>query len=69
MAAINAPTIVVASELDPVDSVDLLKAELLSRIPHAALHVLGPGICRRWESPLELARVIGDFVDAQAKVH
>ena len=70
VAAINAPTIVVAGELDRVDSVDLLKAELLSRIPHAALHVLpGTGHLSPLESPLELARVIGDFVDAQAKVH
>ena len=70
VAAINAPTIVVAGELDRVDSIDLLKAELLSRIPHAALHVLrGTGHLSPLELPLELARVIGDFVDAQAKVH
>ena len=40
VAAINVPTLVIAGELDRVDSFDLLKAELLSRVPQADLHVL-----------------------------
>jgi pimeloyl-ACP methyl ester carboxylesterase len=41
----------------------LLKAELLSRIPHASLQVLpGTGHLSPLESPLEIARHIGDFV-------
>jgi pimeloyl-ACP methyl ester carboxylesterase len=35
VAAIDVPTVVIAGELDRVDSVDLLKAELLSRVPQA----------------------------------
>lgn len=42
VAAIDVPTIVIAGELDRVDSVGTLKAELLPRIPHAVLQVL-PG--------------------------
>jgi pimeloyl-ACP methyl ester carboxylesterase len=64
VAAINAPTVVIAGELDRVDSVGLLKAELLSRIPHAALHVLpGTGHLSPLESSQELARLIRDFVN------
>jgi pimeloyl-ACP methyl ester carboxylesterase len=66
VAAINVPTVVIAGELDRVDSVDLLKAELLSRIPHADLHVLpGTGHLSPLESPQELGRLIGDFVAAR----
>ena len=52
-----------------VDSVDTLKAELLPRIPRAALHVLpGVGHLSRLESSQELARLIGDFADARATI-
>ncbi|WP_158817459.1 alpha/beta fold hydrolase [Methylocapsa sp. S129] len=67
VAAINVPTIVIAGELDRVDSVDLIKTELLSRIPHATLHVLsGTGHLSPLESPQEIARLIGEFVKARA---
>jgi pimeloyl-ACP methyl ester carboxylesterase len=60
---ITVPTMVIAGELDKVDSIDLLKAELLSCIPHASLQVLpGTGHLSPLESPLEIARHIGDFV-------
>jgi pimeloyl-ACP methyl ester carboxylesterase len=67
VAAIDVPTIVIAGELDRVDSVGVLKAELLPRIRRAMLHVL-PGT---WHlSPLEssqkLARLIGDFAEPRA---
>ena len=66
-AAIDAPTIVIAGECDRIDSVGLLKAELLSRIPHAVLHVLpGAGHLSPLESSDELAQLIGDFADARA---
>jgi pimeloyl-ACP methyl ester carboxylesterase len=62
VAAIAVPTIVIAGELDRVDSVDLLKAELLSRIPHAVLHVLsGTGHLSPLESPQELGELIDAF--------
>jgi len=61
--AIDVPTVVVAGELDRVDSVETLTAELLPRIPHAALRVLaGAGHLSPLESPKELARLIADFV-------
>jgi pimeloyl-ACP methyl ester carboxylesterase len=67
VASINVPTTVIAGELDRVDSVGLLKAELLSRIPHAVLHVLpGTGHLSPLESPQDIARLIGDFGDARA---
>jgi len=67
VAAINVPTVVIAGELDRVGSVGLLKAELLSRIPHAVLHVLpGTGHLSPLESSQELARLACDFADARA---
>ncbi|MGV1793481.1 alpha/beta fold hydrolase [Rhizobium sp. A37_96] len=64
VAAITVPTLVIAGEADRVDSVDLLKAELLSRIPHAILRVLpATGHLSMLESPSELAGIIGEFAD------
>jgi pimeloyl-ACP methyl ester carboxylesterase len=65
VTAITAPTLVIAGEEDRVDSVDLLKAELLPRIPHAVLNVLpGTGHLSMLESPRELAKIIAEFADA-----
>jgi pimeloyl-ACP methyl ester carboxylesterase len=65
VAAITVPTLVIAGGADRVDSVDLLKAELLSRVPHAVLHVLpGTGHLSMLESPWELAQLIAEFADA-----
>jgi pimeloyl-ACP methyl ester carboxylesterase len=62
VAAIDVPTVVIAGELDRVDSVDLLKAELLSRVPQAVLHVLpGTGHLSPLEAPQELGGLIGAF--------
>jgi pimeloyl-ACP methyl ester carboxylesterase len=62
VAAIDVPTVVIAGEVDRVDGVDLLKAELLSRVPHAVLHVLpGTGHLSPLESPQELGGLIGAF--------
>jgi pimeloyl-ACP methyl ester carboxylesterase len=62
--AIDVPTIVIAGELDLVDSVETLKAELLPRIPHAILHVLpDTGHLSPLESPQELAELIANFAD------
>jgi pimeloyl-ACP methyl ester carboxylesterase len=62
VADIEVPTMVISGELDRVDSVDTLKTELLSRLPHATLHVVpGTGHLSPLESPQELARLIGDF--------
>lgn len=64
-ASIDAPTIVISGELDQVDSVATLQAELLPRIPHAAMHVLpGTGHLSPLEAPVEVARLIAGFVAA-----
>lgn len=65
VATITAPTLVVAGELDRVDSVDLLKAELLTRVPHAVLQVLpGTGHLSMLETPGTLARIIANFANS-----
>jgi pimeloyl-ACP methyl ester carboxylesterase len=64
-ASIDAPTIVISGELDQVDRVATLQAELLPRIPHAAMHVLsGTGHSSPLEAPAEVARLIARFVAA-----
>ena len=65
MASIDAPAIVISGELDQVDRVATLQAELLPRIPHAALYVLpGVGHLSPLEAPAEVARLIARFVTA-----
>ena len=62
VGAINVPTIVIAGELDRVDSPELLKAELLSRVPQAVMHVLpATGHLSMLESPDALVPLIGHF--------
>ncbi|TDV15719.1 alpha/beta fold hydrolase [Paraburkholderia caballeronis] len=63
--SIDAPTIVISGELDQVDRVATLQAELLPRLPHAAMHVLpGTGHLSPLEAPAEVARLIARFVAA-----
>ncbi|AMV48287.1 alpha/beta fold hydrolase [Paraburkholderia caribensis] len=65
VASINVPTIVVSGEFDKVDRVATLQAELLPRIPHAAMHILpGTGHLSPLEAPNEVAQVIVKFVAA-----
>lgn len=62
--AIDVPTLVIAGERDQVDSVATLRAELMSRIRHAVLHVVpGTGHLSMLESPDAVARLISDFAD------
>lgn len=64
-ASIDVPTIVISGELDKVDSIETLEAELLPRIPHAALHVLPEtGHLSPLEAPGEVAGCIARFVAA-----
>ncbi|WP_026791039.1 alpha/beta fold hydrolase [Pleomorphomonas oryzae] len=59
---IDVPTMVITGELDRVDPADVLRAELLSRVPHAAMHVLpGTGHLSMLESPGELTELIRSF--------
>jgi uncharacterized protein (TIGR02246 family) len=64
-ASIDAPTIVISGERDQVDQVATLEAELLPRIPHAAMHILpGVGHLSPLEAPIDVARLIARFVGA-----
>jgi pimeloyl-ACP methyl ester carboxylesterase len=63
--SIDVPTIVISGELDQVDRVATLQAELMPRIPHAAMHILpGTGHLSPLEAPVEVARLIAQFVTA-----
>lgn len=63
-AAIDVPVMVIAGELDRVDGPAILKAQLLTRVPHAVMHVLpGTGHLSPLESPVEVAGIIRGFVD------
>ncbi len=67
VSAIAVPTWVIAGELDRVDSVSTLEAELLARIPHAVMHVLpGTGHLSPLESPRDVAELIGKFLSSLA---
>jgi pimeloyl-ACP methyl ester carboxylesterase len=62
VGAINVPALVIAGELDGVDSPATLQAELLSRLPHAVMHVLpGTGHLSMLESVDELLPLIERF--------
>lgn len=64
VAAVAVPTLVIAGELDRVDSVATLEAELLPRIPQAVMQVLpATGHLSPLESPDGVAKLIADFVD------
>ena len=64
---IAVPTIVIAGELDKVDPVEVLQAEVVSRIPQASLHVLsGTGHLSPLESPQDVAKLIETFVASLA---
>ncbi|MGY3452058.1 alpha/beta fold hydrolase [Bradyrhizobium sp. USDA 4353] len=61
---IEVPMIVVAGDMDKVDPPDVLRAELLSRVPGATLQVLaGTGHLSMLESPLEVAALIQSFCE------
>lgn len=65
VAAIDAPAIVIAGELDRVDSVETLQTSLLPYIPHARVQVVpGTGHLSPLESPVEVARLVEDFVES-----
>jgi pimeloyl-ACP methyl ester carboxylesterase len=62
VASIDVPTIVVGGEQDQVERLATIEAEVLPRIPQAALHVLsGAGHLLPLEAPVELAQIIRQF--------
>jgi len=65
VGAISVPTIVIAGEIDRIDSIATLKAELLPLVPHAVLQVVpGTGHLSPLESPAEVAGFIRQFVES-----
>ena len=63
VGSINVPVVVIAGELDRIDSVATLEAELLTRIPHATLRVVpDTGHLSPLESPVDVASMIHEFV-------
>jgi len=65
VGAIEVPAMVIAGELDRVDSVDTLQTKLLPYIPHARMHVVpATGHLSPLESPLEVAALIQGFVES-----
>jgi pimeloyl-ACP methyl ester carboxylesterase len=59
---INVPTLIIGGELDQVDTPEVLKAELLPRLPHSAMSVLpGTGHLSMLESPCEVALSVRSF--------
>jgi pimeloyl-ACP methyl ester carboxylesterase len=62
VSSIDVPTIVIGGELDRVDNLSTLEAEVLPRIPHAVLHRMpGTGHLSMLESPKLLAQIILNF--------
>lgn len=62
VAAIDVPTLVIAGEMDRVDPVEAVNAELMPRLPGAFLHVLpGTGHLSPLEAPLDVARLVNRF--------
>jgi pimeloyl-ACP methyl ester carboxylesterase len=60
---INVPTLIIAGELDKVDSPEVLKTELLARIPRARLvELVCTGHLSPLESPTEIADNIVSFI-------
>lgn len=63
---IDVPTIVISGELDQVDRIETLRAELLPRIPHAAMRILpGIGHLSPLEAPTEVAHIIAGFIEGE----
>ena len=59
VTGIDLPTIVISGEGDRVDPPDVLRRELLARIPQAQLHVLpGVGHLLPYEAPDDVATLI-----------
>ena len=65
VASIKAPTLVIAGELDRVDTLDAVRAELMPRVPGAILKVLPEtGHLSPLESPSDLVRLIDQFAQS-----
>jgi 3-oxoadipate enol-lactonase len=65
---IDAPTLVISGEFDRVDPPDVLRRELLTRLPHAQLQVLeGVGHLSPLEAPRQIANLVRKFALVAAR--
>ena len=63
--SIGVPTLVISGERDQVDRVATLEAELLPRIPHAAMYIIpDTGHLSPLEAPEDVARIIAGLLAA-----
>jgi pimeloyl-ACP methyl ester carboxylesterase len=62
-AKINVPTVLLAGELDQVDSIERHKAEVLAYIPNAQFKIIeGSGHLIPIDEPVQLAKEIASFM-------
>ena len=62
VAKINVPTVLLAGELDQVDSIERHKTEVLAYLPHAQLKIItGSGHLMPIDEPVQLAKEIARF--------
>lgn len=62
VSSIEVPTLVISGEQDRVDTPDVLKKELVSRLPQANLRLIpGTGHLSMLESPREVSSLISEF--------
>jgi 3-oxoadipate enol-lactonase len=65
VAKVNVPTVLLADELDQVDSIDRHKREVLMHIPNARLEIIkGSGHLIPIDEPEQLARHIVAFANS-----
>jgi pimeloyl-ACP methyl ester carboxylesterase len=67
-AKINVPTVLLAGELDQLDSIERHKSEVLPYIPHAQLKIIkGSGHLVPIDEPVQLAKEIASFLGKLAQ--
>jgi len=68
VSKINVPTLVLAGELDQLDSVEQHKREVVSRIPNAQFAIVnGSGHLIPIDEPVQLAKEVASFVTSLAR--
>jgi pimeloyl-ACP methyl ester carboxylesterase len=64
VAKINVPTVLLAGELDQVDSIERHKTEVLAYLPKTELKIIkGSGHLIPIDEPVQLAKEIAGFVE------
>jgi pimeloyl-ACP methyl ester carboxylesterase len=62
VASINVPVVIVAGDLDKIDSLEVVRSHLAPHFKNAAVHILSQkGHLLPLEAPGEIAKIIGEF--------